>query len=146
MIIFVTYEVYAFLLKQINELMSALEALREKNPFIKSLVVSQFTSFLDLIAIPLRRAGFHFTRIDGRMRQADRAAAIESFNKKADDTPTVMLLSLMAGGVGLNLTGATRVFLLDPVRKSAVSRNLCRENVLLRDHYKTEISVTKFAF
>ena len=49
--------------------MEALTALREKDPSIKSLVVSQFTSFLDVIQRPLRKDGFSFTRLDGTMTQ-----------------------------------------------------------------------------
>ena len=49
--------------------MEALAALREKDPSIKSLVVSQFTSFLDVIQRPLRKDGFSFTRLDGTMNQ-----------------------------------------------------------------------------
>lgn len=45
-----------------------------------------------------------------------RATVIEEFNKRSDYSPSIMLLSLTAGGVGLNLTAASRVFLLDPVR------------------------------
>ena len=45
-----------------------------------------------------------------------RATVIEEFNKTGDYSPSIMLLSLTAGGVGLNLTAASRVFLLDPVR------------------------------
>lgn len=44
-----------------------------------------------------------------------RATVIEEFNKTSDCSPSIMLLSLTAGGVGLNLTAASRVFLLDPV-------------------------------
>ena len=44
-----------------------------------------------------------------------RATVIEEFNKTGDYSPSIMLLSLTAGGVGLNLTAASRVFLLDPV-------------------------------
>ena len=49
--------------------MEALTLLREKNPAIKSLVVSQFTSFLDVVQRPLRKEGFSFCRLDGTMNQ-----------------------------------------------------------------------------
>lgn len=49
--------------------MEALTALREKDPSIKSLVVSQFTSLLDVIQRPLRKDSFSFTRLDGTMNQ-----------------------------------------------------------------------------
>lgn len=95
--------------------MSALCAIRDKDPSIKSLVVSQFTSFLDIIEDALKEEDFPFVRLDGRMTQEARARAIESFADPSSSSPRVFLLSLTAGGVGLNLTAATRVFLMDPV-------------------------------
>lgn len=50
-----------------------------------------------------------------------RARVIDEFNSQDDSSPTLMLLSLTAGGVGLNLTAATRVFLLDPVSHAAMN-------------------------
>ena len=58
--------------------MAALTALRENDPSIKSLVVSQFTSFLDVLQRPLRRDGFHFTRLDGTMNQGEAALLLNS--------------------------------------------------------------------
>lgn len=49
------------------------------------------------------------------MNQKRRMQVIREFQSSAADSPTVMLLSLKAGGVGLNLTAASRVFLMDPV-------------------------------
>ena len=49
------------------------------------------------------------------MSQKKRSEVIELFDDRGPDSPKVMLLSLKAGGVGLNLTAASRVFLLDPV-------------------------------
>ena len=95
--------------------MKALCAIRDKDPSTKSLVVSQFTSFLDIIEGALKQQDFLFVRLDGRMAQEARARAIETFSDPSSSSPTVFLLSLTAGGVGLNLTAASRVFLLDPV-------------------------------
>ena len=96
-------------------MIGALCAIRDKDPSTKSLVVSQFTSFLDLIEEALQKEDFTFVRLDGRMSQEARARAIENFGDTSSSSPTVFLLSLTAGGVGLNLTAATRVFLMDPV-------------------------------
>lgn len=52
------------------------------------------------------------TRIDGKVKPIDRQDIVEKFNK-ANRGPTVMLLSLKAGGVGLNLVGANHLFLMD---------------------------------
>ena len=75
----------------------------------KALVFSQWTSFLDLVEPHLERAALPFVRLDGSTR--DRAAVTAAF--QADDGPPVMLVSLKAGGSGLNLTAADHVFLCD---------------------------------
>ncbi|KAL3460384.1 SNF2 family N-terminal domain-containing protein [Aspergillus heterothallicus] len=119
----------------------------------KSVVFSQFTSFLDLISPQLTKAGIHHVRLDGTMPQKARAQVLAQFNKtetftqeeidEAESTtpltfntpistkpssskppqlsnpptetpPTVLLISLRAGGVGLNLTSANNVFMMDP--------------------------------
>ena len=59
--------------------------------------------------------GFHFARLDGSMSAAERVEAVEEFSAEHCGAPTVFLLSLKAGGVGINLTAASRVFLMDPV-------------------------------
>jgi SNF2 family DNA or RNA helicase len=82
----------------------------------KSLVFSQWTSLLDLIEPGLREAGVRFVRLDGSTR--DRAEVVSRF--QADGAVTVMLVSLKAGGTGLNLTAADNVFLLDPWWNPAV--------------------------
>ncbi|XP_067851110.1 helicase-like transcription factor isoform X2 [Heptranchias perlo] len=102
---------------KVDALMHSLIELRKQDPTVKSLVVSQFTAFLTLIETPLRQEGFAFTRLDGSMPQKRRINAIESFQSSKPDSPTIMLLSLKAGGVGLNLTAASRVFLMDPQNK-----------------------------
>ncbi len=76
----------------------------------KALVFSQWTSLLDLIEPELRASGLDFTRLDGST--PDRGAVTQKF--QAEDGPPVMLLSLKAGGAGLNLTAADQVFLVDP--------------------------------
>ncbi len=73
------------------------------------LVYSQWTRFLDLIELQLKGRVSHF-RLDGSTR--DRDARIEGFQESA--TPSVFLLSLQAGGVGLNLTRANHVIFCDP--------------------------------
>jgi len=83
----------------------------------KSVVFSQFTSFLDLIAPQLTRHGIHHLRFDGTMSQKIRVGVLRAFNaENASDSsaPRVLLLSLRAGGVGLNLTAANRVYMMDP--------------------------------
>jgi superfamily II DNA or RNA helicase len=82
----------------------------------RALVFSQWTSLLDLVEPHLRAAGHDFVRLDGTTR--DRGAVVDAF--QAEGGPPVMLVSLKAGGTGLNLTAADHVFLLDPWWNPAV--------------------------
>ena len=75
----------------------------------RTLVFSQFTGLLDLVQARLAAAGVEFCRLDGRTRR--RAEVIDRF--KAGTAP-VFLISLKAGGFGLNLTEADYCFLMDP--------------------------------
>lgn len=97
---------------KIAALTTHLKAIRRDSPLMKSVVFSQFTSFLDLIAPALARANIPTLRFDGAMTQKARAACITEFT--AHKKGIVLLLSLRAGGVGLNLTAAKRVFMMDP--------------------------------
>ncbi len=82
----------------------------------KALVFSQWTSFLDRVEPALKAAGIVFERLDGSTR--DRPGVIARFD--AAEGASVMLISLRAGGTGLNLTSADHVFLLDPWWNPAV--------------------------
>jgi superfamily II DNA or RNA helicase len=75
----------------------------------RALIFSQFTSYLALAAARLEKRGIRYSYLDGST--ADRAGVIDAF--KTGDDP-VFLISLKAGGFGLNLTEADYVFLLDP--------------------------------
>lgn len=75
----------------------------------RALVFSQFTSYLSLAAARLTAAGIAFVSLDGST--TGRQRVIDDF--RTGDAP-VFLISLKAGGVGLNLTEADYVFLLDP--------------------------------
>jgi SNF2 family DNA or RNA helicase len=82
----------------------------------KALVFSQWTSLLDLAEPHLEAAGVDFVRLDGSTR--DRGRVVERFQD--EQGPPVMLISLKAGGTGLNLTAADHVLLLDPWWNPAV--------------------------
>ena len=82
----------------------------------KALVFSQWTSFLDLCEPALAQVGLQHERLDGSSR--NRAEIIRRFSE--GEAAPVMLISLKAGGTGLNLTAADHVFLLDPWWNPAV--------------------------
>jgi SNF2 family DNA or RNA helicase len=82
----------------------------------KVLIFSQFTSFLALVRERLEAEGIAYEYLDGRTR--NRAERVEKF--QTDPTIPVFLISLKAGGLGLNLTSAGYVYLLDPWWNPAV--------------------------
>ncbi|KAF8756200.1 SNF2 family N-terminal domain [Rhizoctonia solani] len=84
----------------------------------KSVVFSQWTSMLDKIEDALEEAAIRFSRLDGTMRREERSRAMDAL--KLDPSCEVLLVSLRAGGVGLNLTAARRVYLMDPYWNPAV--------------------------
>ncbi|KAK0467795.1 SNF2 family N-terminal domain-containing protein [Desarmillaria tabescens] len=96
---------------KIEALVEELSNLRMQDSTTKSLVFSQFVNFLDLIAFRLQKAGFTICRLEGTMSPQARDATIKHFMNNVD--VTVFLVSLKAGGVALNLTEASRVYLMD---------------------------------
>ncbi|PPQ67109.1 hypothetical protein CVT25_005710 [Psilocybe cyanescens] len=88
------------------------------NGIVKTVVFSQWTSMLDKVEDALEAAGIKYDRLDGTMKRDDRTRSMEAL--KHDPSCEVLLVSLKAGGVGLNLTAAQRVYLMDPYWNPAV--------------------------
>ncbi|KAK8079865.1 helicase-like transcription factor [Apiospora hydei] len=87
------------------------EATPDEAPF-KSVVFSGWTSHLDLIQLALDKNGITYTRLDGKMSRNARTAAMDSF--RDDNSVHVILVSIMAGGLGLNLTAGSNVYVMEP--------------------------------
>ena len=86
----------------------------------KALVFSQFLGMLALIRERLDQLGVKYEYFDGSTSAPDREKAIQSFQR--DDSVRVFLISLKAGGVGLNLTAADYVYIVDPWWNPAVEQ------------------------
>ncbi|KAJ6541849.1 SNF2 family N-terminal domain-containing protein [Mycena capillaripes] len=97
---------------KLDALIQNLRKLREQDPCFRAVVFSQFTSFLDLIQAVLKRERFEQYRFDGSMDVKKRGAALDEF-RAPTRKPKVLVVSLKAGGVGLNLTTANHVFMMD---------------------------------
>lgn len=108
---------------KIRELISILGKEIGEHKFI---VFSQFTTMLDLIEPFFRaQAGFKFVRYDGGMKNDAREAALQAL--RTDPHTRILLCSLKCGSLGLNLTAATRVVILEPfwnpfVEEQAIDR------------------------
>jgi SNF2 family DNA or RNA helicase len=94
---------------KIEELMREIE---ENASNHKALVFSQFTSMLGLIETELQKRKIKYYYLDGSTKAADRKIAVENFQENED--VKIFLISLKAGGVGLNLTAADYVYMVDP--------------------------------
>ncbi|XP_040168213.1 transcription termination factor 2 isoform X1 [Anopheles arabiensis] len=79
----------------------------------KAIIVSQWTSMLDILATHLSERNVPFVSLTGKVQVKFRNDIVLDFNKPSGKSK-VMLLSLTAGGVGLNLVGANHLLLLDP--------------------------------
>ncbi|RLM75267.1 hypothetical protein C2845_PM15G02480 [Panicum miliaceum] len=123
---------------KVSKLILILEDLQKKKE--KSIVFSQFTSFFDLLEIPFNHKGMKFLRYDGRLSQKHKEKVLKEFSASQDKL--VLLMSLKAGGVGLNLTAASNVFLMDPWWNPAVE-----EQAIMRIHrigQKRAVQVRRF--
>ena len=99
--------------------------LRRETMSHKVIVFSQFTSMLDLIEPHLRASSLKYTRYDGSMRNDHREASLNRLRN--DASCRVLLCSLKCGSLGLNLTAASRVIILEPfwnpfVEEQAIDR------------------------
>ncbi|TVY58107.1 DNA repair protein RAD16 [Lachnellula cervina] len=97
---------------KIEALVHDIWQLRSKTRTTKSIIFSQFTTMLQLVEWRLRRAGITTVMLDGSMTPAQRQASINHF--MTDVNVECFLVSLKAGGVALNLTEASHVFIVDP--------------------------------
>ncbi|KAF3924322.1 hypothetical protein ABW21_db0208600 [Orbilia brochopaga] len=111
---------------KIDKVLEILRKIRENDPKEKTIVFSSFTSFLDLLQIPLQRdEAVSFERYDGSMSAKDRNDAVLNFGDNPD--VNVMLISLKAGNTGLNMTAASQVIIIEPwwnpfVEEQAIDR------------------------
>ena len=117
---------------KIRQVLKILHAESSEHKFI---VFSQFTSMLDLIEPFLHRDGLGFARYDGGMRNDLREASLERLRN--EPKTRILLCSLKCGSLGLNLTAASRVIILEPFWNPVSFARRChpkgeRENILGR--------------
>ncbi|KAM3365786.1 hypothetical protein ACQJBY_015440 [Aegilops geniculata] len=103
---------------KIDALREEIRNMIEHDGSAKGIVFSQFTSFLDLIEFSLQRSGIKCVQLNGKMNMVEKGRAIDTFINDPDCR--IFLMSLKAGGVALNLTVASHVFLMDPWWNPAV--------------------------
>ncbi|TVY20853.1 putative SWI/SNF-related matrix-associated actin-dependent regulator of chromatin subfamily A member 3-like 1 [Lachnellula arida] len=116
----------------------------------KSVVFSYWTYTLDLIQLMLDDIGIQYTRIDGKTSLPRRAEALQNFH--GDETLRVILVSITCGGAGLDLTAASRVYLMEPhwnpmieeqalcrVHRVGQKRSVTTVRYLMRDSFEEQV-------
>jgi transcription termination factor 2 len=96
---------------KLAKLLEMVDSITENNEGDKIIIVSQWTSVLNIIGYHLKARNLEFYEIRGDVNLFKRNELVESFNKPYN--VKIMLLPLNAGGIGLNLISANRMFLLD---------------------------------
>lgn len=99
---------------KVSTLLKLLQASKSTSSLTKSVVFSQFRKMLILLEEPLRAAGFNVLRLDGSMTMKKRTEVMREFASTGPGAPDVLLASLKAAGAGINLTAASRVYLVEP--------------------------------
>ncbi|PWN35201.1 uncharacterized protein FA14DRAFT_144887 [Meira miltonrushii] len=97
---------------KISALLKLLVGIRRKTDD-KVVLVSNFTMTLDIIQEICESMRYPFLRIDGNVKPKTRSGIEHEFNTSASKDCFIMLLSAKAGGQGMNLMGANRLFMLD---------------------------------
>jgi SNF2 family DNA or RNA helicase len=100
---------------KIEFLMETVESILEEGH--QAIIFSQFTTYLDIIQTFFREKHWKYSRIDGSQSINKRQEQVELFQSGKNP---IFLISLKAGGVGLNLTAASYVFIMDPWWNPAV--------------------------
>ncbi|KAK9824040.1 hypothetical protein WJX72_007212 [[Myrmecia] bisecta] len=103
---------------KLRALLRELRAMWEEDETAKALVFSQYESTIEWLKTQLTEEGFGYRYISGSMPLKQRTKAIDAFQN--DPPCTVFLLSMRAGSVGINLTAANYVFLLEPAINPAL--------------------------
>ncbi|GAA93614.1 uncharacterized protein L969DRAFT_100362 [Mixia osmundae IAM 14324] len=96
---------------KIKALLRHLNAARDGGGPVHAVVFSQFTTFLNLLQTAIAREKFRHVRLDGSLTQKQRQSVLAEFNESKGTC--IFLISLKAGGTGLNLTKANMAFACD---------------------------------
>lgn len=96
---------------KVENFIKLLKMITKDYPGEKVIVFSQFTTMLTMLEVPLLAENIDYLRYDGAMNASDRNQAVLDF---FDTTTSVMLISLKAGNVGLTLTCASHIIIMDP--------------------------------
>jgi len=114
-----------FLSSKVGKIVEMIDETMENFPEDKLIIVSQWTSMLSIIANHLQQRHLDYYEIRGDVNLIKRNEIVEKLNNRKSIDVRILLLSLNAGGVGLNLVGANRMFLVDIHWNPALEQQAC---------------------
>ncbi|KAG5474979.1 hypothetical protein CUR178_04429 [Leishmania enriettii] len=125
---------------KLRMVLRSIHDMQKNHPTDKMIIFSQFTSFMDVICVALDRYNIAYLRIDGTMSLSNRNAVIRQF--QTSDHIKIVLASKTATGVGLNLTAANHVVVVDPWWNPAIEEQAVHR--CYRIGQKKPVYVTRF--
>jgi DNA repair protein RAD5 len=136
---------------KLTAILQELDNVWKEEPGSKVLIFSQFLGFLDLTEQSFKTNNIPFARLDGKLSLKERMAVLKEFGSdraprvKSDDdrVGSVLLISMKAGGVGLNLCAAHTVFIADPWWNAAVE-DQCVDRIHRIGQTADKVRVRKF--
>ena len=105
---------------KLKTLMTELQAMRAANPLHKALVFTQYLSTMELLKRTMQEHSITYQTLEGHMAMRQRKRNLEEFKSNPDCA--VFLLSMRSGAVGLTLTAASHVFILEPAINPALEQ------------------------
>ncbi|XP_023213372.1 transcription termination factor 2-like isoform X2 [Centruroides sculpturatus] len=125
-------------------ILSELEKIRNRSEdgvMEKCVLISQWVSMLEIVAEHINKAGYRYSMIKGDVNVEARTKIVEEFNNDPQGAE-ILLLSLKAGGVGLNLIGGNHLFVLDIHWNPALENQACDR--IYRLGQKKKVFIHKF--
>ena len=105
---------------KLNALVRELNAMRAASPQHKALIFTQYLSTMELLKATMAAHSFQYQTLEGHMTMRQRKRNLEEF--RSDPQCAVFLLSMRSGAVGLTLTAASHVFILEPAINPALEQ------------------------
>jgi len=96
---------------KVAAMLADFHAARAEDPSVKAVLFSHFVGCLDVVERALGAEDISYSRLDGRVKRADRQKVLDEFDDPSGSQ--VMLISTKVGGFGLNLIAASRVYMMD---------------------------------
>lgn len=125
---------------KVKVLMKDLKRIQKENKKAKVLIFSQFAETLERLKIGLNKRGYGYRTLTGSMTRSQRTKALSDFQK--DPPTTVFLLSTRAGAVGINLTQANHIFMMEPSFNEALEKQAIGR--VYRMGQTRKVSVTRY--